>query len=113
MSEKRLAVVTGAARGIGRAIVLELLKQGRIVAGLDLNAEQLHDLEQVCKQQGFEVITKCVDITNTPQLTEVLEELANQFGGIGILVNNAGITRDKLLNQHQLRRRRHRPGGLR
>jgi 3-oxoacyl-[acyl-carrier protein] reductase len=99
MSEKRLAVVTGAARGIGRAIVLELLKQGRIVAGLDLNAEQLQDLEQVCKQQGFEVITKCVDITNTPQLTEVIEELANQLGGIGILVNNAGITRDKLMIQ--------------
>ena len=99
MSEKRLAVVTGAARGIGRAIVLELLKQGRIVAGLDLNAEQLRDLETVCKQQGFDVITKCVDITNTPRLTEVLEELANQLGGIGILVNNAGITRDKLMIQ--------------
>jgi 3-oxoacyl-[acyl-carrier protein] reductase len=99
MSEKRLAVVTGAARGIGRAIVLELLKQGRIVAGLDLNAEQLRDLEQVCKQKDFDVITKCVDITNTPRLTEVLEELANQLGGIGILVNNAGITRDKLMIQ--------------
>jgi 3-oxoacyl-[acyl-carrier protein] reductase len=99
MAEKRLAVVTGAARGIGRAIVLELLKQGRIVAGLDLNAEQLRDLESVCKQQGHDVITKCVDITNTPQLTETLEELANQLGGIGILVNNAGITRDKLMIQ--------------
>jgi len=99
MSEKRLAVVTGAARGIGRAIVLELLKQGRIVAGIDINAEQLNDLEYVCQQQGFEVITKCVDITNTPQWTEVLEELANQLGGIGILVNNAGITRDKLMIQ--------------
>ena len=99
MPEKRLAVVTGAARGIGRAIVLELLKQGRIVAGLDLNAEQLHDLESVCKEKGFEVVTKCVDITNTPRLTETLEELANQFGGIGVLVNNAGITRDKLMIQ--------------
>jgi 3-oxoacyl-[acyl-carrier protein] reductase len=79
--------------------VIELLKQGRIVAGLDLNAEQLRDLEEVCKQKGFDVITKCVDITNTPQLTEVLEELANQLGGIGILVNNAGITRDKLMIQ--------------
>ncbi|MHC4121006.1 MAG: SDR family NAD(P)-dependent oxidoreductase, partial [Planctomycetota bacterium] len=39
MADKRLAVVTGAARGIGRAIVLELLEQGRIVAGLDINAE--------------------------------------------------------------------------
>jgi 3-oxoacyl-[acyl-carrier protein] reductase len=99
MAEKRLAVVTGAARGIGRAIVLELLKQGRIVAGLDLNAEQLHDLESVCKQQGHDVITKCVDITNTQKLTETLDELSNQLGGIGILVNNAGITRDKLMIQ--------------
>jgi 3-oxoacyl-[acyl-carrier protein] reductase len=99
MPEKRLAVVTGAARGIGRAIVIELLKQGRIVAGLDLNAEQLRDLESVCRQRGFEVITKCVDITNTTALTEILEELANQLGGIGILVNNAGITRDKLMIQ--------------
>ena len=44
MSEKRLAIVTGAARGIGRAVVLELLKQGRQVAGMDINAEQLQEL---------------------------------------------------------------------
>ncbi|MFH1883978.1 MAG: 3-oxoacyl-[acyl-carrier-protein] reductase [Planctomycetota bacterium] len=99
MSEKRLAVVTGAARGIGRAIVLELLKQGRIVAGLDINAEQLSALEDVVKEAGFTVITKCVDITNTEELTEVLESLASEYGGIGILVNNAGITRDKLMMQ--------------
>ena len=99
MSEKRLAVVTGAARGIGRAIVLELLKQGRIVAGLDINKEQLGELEGVVKDAGFSVITKCVDITDTGQLTEVLESLASEHGGIGILVNNAGITRDKLMMQ--------------
>ena len=99
MSEKRLAVVTGAARGIGRAIVLELLKQGRIVAGLDINAEQLSALEDVVKEAGFTAITKCVDITNTEELTEVLESLASEYGGIGILVNNAGITRDKLMMQ--------------
>jgi len=97
MSEKRLAVVTGAARGIGRAIVLELLKQGRIVAGLDINAEQLAELETIVKNAGFSVITKCVDITNTAQFTAVLEALAEEHGGIGILVNNAGITRDGLL----------------
>jgi len=99
MSEKRLAVVTGAARGIGRAIVLELLKQGRIVAGLDINAELLSELEDVVKEAGFAVITKCVDITNTEELTEVLESLASEYSGIGILVNNAGITRDKLMMQ--------------
>ncbi len=97
--EKRLAVVTGAARGIGRAIVLELLKQGRIVAGLDLNAEQLKELEKVVADAGYSVITKCVDITKTDKLNEVMEELSKQYDGIGILVNNAGITRDRLMMQ--------------
>ena len=99
MSEKRLAVVTGAARGIGRAIVLELLKQDRIVAGLDINAEQLSELEEVVQKAGFTVITRCVDITDTDQLAETLDSLASEHGGIGILVNNAGITRDKLMMQ--------------
>jgi len=99
MAEKRLAVVTGAARGIGRAIVLELLKQGRKVAGLDINAQQLEELQKVCKEAGYDVIARCVDITQTDKLTQVLEELAEQHGGIGILVNNAGITRDKLMIQ--------------
>lgn len=99
MAEQRLAVVTGAARGIGRAIVLELLKQGRRVAGLDLNQQQLEDLEKVCKEAGYDVITRCVDITQTEKLTETLESLAEAHGGIAILVNNAGITRDKLMIQ--------------
>lgn len=99
MAEKRLAVVTGAARGIGRAIVLELLKEGREVAGLDLNADQLVELEQVAKEAGYSVITKCVDITDTKKLIDTLDELASEFGGVSILVNNAGITRDKLMMQ--------------
>jgi 3-oxoacyl-[acyl-carrier protein] reductase len=96
---KKLAVVTGAARGIGRAIVFELLKQGRIVAGLDLNAGQLGDLEKAVAAAGYSVITKCVDITKTDQLNEVMDELGKQYDGIGILVNNAGITRDRLMMQ--------------
>jgi len=97
MSEKRLAVVTGAARGIGRAIVTELLKQGHFVVGLDINAEQLKELEGAAKEQAFKVATWCVDITDTEKFTEVLEALASEHGGIDILVNNAGITRDNLL----------------
>lgn len=99
MSEKRLAVVTGAARGIGRAIVLELLKQGRIVAALDIIEDQLKELEKVVKEAGYSVITKKVDITDTEKFTATLESLASEHGGIGILVNNAGITRDKLMMQ--------------
>jgi len=99
MAEKRLAVVTGAARGIGRAIVLELLERGRLVAGIDINSEQLDELEKVVKEAGHTVITKCVDITKTDDFAQVLESLASEHGGIGILVNNAGITRDKLMMQ--------------
>jgi 3-oxoacyl-[acyl-carrier protein] reductase len=76
-----------------------LLKQGRIVAGLDINAEQLTELENIVKEAGFGVVTKCVDITDTNKLTEVLEGLAAEYNGIGILVNNAGVTRDKLIIQ--------------
>jgi len=99
MSEKRLAVVTGGARGIGRAIVLALLRQGREVAALDLNKEQLGELEKAAKEAGFSVITKMIDITDTAALTEVLETLASEHGGVSILVNNAGITRDRLMMQ--------------
>jgi 3-oxoacyl-[acyl-carrier protein] reductase len=99
MAEQRLAVVTGAARGIGRAIVLELLRQGRKVAGLDLNEGQLAELTKVVSEKGFSVITRVLDITKTELLTQVLEELAEEHGGIGILINNAGITRDKLMIQ--------------
>ncbi|MBN2128792.1 MAG: 3-oxoacyl-[acyl-carrier-protein] reductase [Sedimentisphaerales bacterium] len=99
MAEKRLAVVTGAARGIGRAIVFELLKQGRIVAAIDIIEDQLKDLERVVKEAGFEVLTRRVDITQTDKLTEVLESLASEYNGIGVLVNNAGITRDKFMIQ--------------
>ncbi len=97
MSEERLAVVTGAARGIGRAIVFELLKQGRHVVGLDMNADPLGELENAVKDAGFTVDTQCVDITDTKAYTETLESLACEHGGVDILVNNAGITRDNLL----------------
>ena len=99
MVEKRLAVVTGAARGIGRATVLELLKQGRVVAGLDINRELLDELENVVKDAGFSVTTRCVDITKIDHLQETIDTLAKEYGGIGILVNNAGITRDGLMMQ--------------
>ena len=99
MSEKRLAVVTGAARGIGRAIVLELLKQGRKVLALDLLADALTELEAVVKEAGFEVMTECVNICDLEKMESILKAASKEHGGIGILVNNAGITRDKLMMQ--------------
>lgn len=97
MTDKRLAVVTGAARGIGRAIVVELLRQGRDVIGIDLNAAQLEDLKEVAAKAGFSCQTHCVDITDTEKFTQALDQIAEARGGLDILVNNAGITRDNLL----------------
>jgi 3-oxoacyl-[acyl-carrier protein] reductase len=100
MAGKKLAVVTGAARGIGRAIVLELLNQDRIVAALDVNAERLAELETILPpSQRDDCRTECVDITDTQKFTDTLNALASEHGAIAILVNNAGITRDRLLLQ--------------
>ncbi|UCF17500.1 MAG: 3-oxoacyl-ACP reductase FabG, partial [Phycisphaerales bacterium] len=57
------------------------------------------ELEKDVKGAGHTVVTKCVDITKTDEFGQVLESLASEHGGIGILVNNAGITRDKLMMQ--------------
>ena len=56
-------------------------------------------LENVVKEAGFTCETHCVDITDTAELTKTLDSLASEYGGIGILVNNAGINRDRLIMQ--------------
>lgn len=102
MSEKRLAVVTGGARGIGRAIVLALLRQGRRVAAIDIDEPRLTELKEVAGKEGFaalDILTEAIDITDSDKLTETIDRLADQHGGVGILVNNAGITRDGLAVQ--------------
>lgn len=99
MSDKRIAIVTGAARGIGREVVLELARGGCHVIGLDIMADQLKELESVAGEQGLTVETKCLDITDTELLTETLESVIKEHGSVGILVNNAGITRDGLMIQ--------------
>ena len=99
MADKRIAIVTGAARGIGRAVVLELAKAGCHVIGLDIMADQLKELESVVSEEGLTVEAKCLDITNTELLAETLESIIKEHGSVGVLVNNAGITRDGLMIQ--------------
>lgn len=97
MSAKRVAVVTGAARGIGRSVVLELLQQGREVVGIDINEEQLKELESAAKEAGYSCKSCCVDITDSEAFEQELERIAEEEGSIDILINNAGITRDGLI----------------
>jgi 3-oxoacyl-[acyl-carrier protein] reductase len=97
MADKRLAVVTGGARGIGRAIVFALARQGRRVAAFDIDEARLQELEALARADDLEVLTEKLDITDSAALAAAIERTDEEHGPLGILVNNAGITRDKLV----------------
>lgn len=87
----KVAVITGAGRGIGAAISESLSKSGAHVAILDLKIEDLENTKKTCLAQGVKVETYACDVTNAAKVKEVLNEVEKQLGPIDILVNNAGI----------------------
>ncbi len=97
MLKGRTAVVTGAARGIGQAIALELASKGANLVIGDVKAEWLSETEAALKAMGAGVSCKELDVTNGEACQKAFDEIAKENGRIDILVNNAGITRDGLL----------------
>ena len=93
----KIAIVTGAARGIGLEIVRQLLAADMTVVAVDLNAELLDTLPETLGNPGDKLETKALDVTDSDGLTAMVEEIADKHGRIDVLVNNAGITRDGLL----------------
>lgn len=94
----KIAVVTGGARGIGYAIAEEFVNEGADVVVLDVAfPDDFDDKANLLRNKGSKVVAKIVDITNTAQTQQTIEEIEKEFGKIDILVNNAGITRDRLL----------------
>jgi 3-oxoacyl-[acyl-carrier protein] reductase len=85
-----VALVTGATRGIGRAIALELLKQGAKVIGTATSAAGAQSIAEAG------MAGKVLNVRDTAQTDAVLAEIQKEFGDIAVLVNNAGITRDNL-----------------
>lgn len=96
MSE-RIALVTGATRGIGRAIALELAKQGATVIGTATSAEGAAAIDAYLAEAGAKGKGVQLNVTDDAQTDALLAQIAKDFGDITILVNNAGITRDQLL----------------
>lgn len=96
MSE-RIALVTGATRGIGRAIALELAKQGATVIGTATSAEGAAAIDAYLAEAGAKGKGLQLNVTDDAQTDALLAQIAKDFGDITILVNNAGITRDQLL----------------
>ena len=88
--EKRIAVVTGAARGIGKAISEALLKQGMIVFGVDILEEELTQTAEKLSENGSSFFPLVADLTEPEKVKEVFAKIEQAHGGVDVLVNNAG-----------------------
>ena len=92
----RIAFVTGASRGIGRACALALADAGARVAVAARNAEQLESLAAEIRSKGRDAFVALMDLASPESVRNAIAQAAKEFGPIGILVNNAGITKDGL-----------------
>lgn len=92
MSENKVAIVTGASRGIGKAIAERLAKDGfSVVVNYAGNAELADELVKVIKGKGGKAIAVQADVANAADVGRLFDETEKAFGGIDVLVNNAGI----------------------
>ncbi|KHK98809.1 3-oxoacyl-ACP reductase [Microbacterium mangrovi] len=96
-AEQRIAIVTGAARGIGAAIAQRLVEDGLGVALLDLDERGCMDLADRMTQAGGRAIGVGIDVTNEQAVTQAVERVTRELGAPTVLVNNAGVIRDNLL----------------
>jgi 3-oxoacyl-[acyl-carrier protein] reductase len=93
----KAVVVTGAGRGIGRAIACQLARRGANVALFDLNEEDLALTGKLCRSESVDARTYRVDVAAEGEVSDAMVRVAADFGRLDGLVNNAGIVRDALL----------------
>lgn len=90
-------VITGAGRGIGRALAVRMASQGAHIALLDLNAADLASATKQCSNLGVRAMAYTVDVSSEQQVTAALDDVVRDFGSLDVIVNNAGIVKDALL----------------
>ena len=95
--DKKVAVVTGSARGIGKAIAQKLAHMDFDIVICDVDEKAVQDTTAEIEKLGAKAIGLKVDVTNADEVEHLFEETKNTFGQVDVLVNNAGITRDNLL----------------
>lgn len=97
MLENQIALVTGASRGIGQAIALQLGRNGATIVGTATSQKGAEAISHYLQQAGIKGMGIALDVNDAAQINSVIEETKKSLGEISILVNNAGITRDNLL----------------
>lgn len=98
MSESKVAIVTGSARGIGKAIATTLAQRGCHIVVADLNLEMAESTaKEIAETTGQKAMAVQVNVSDFSSANEMVERALAEFGKVDILVNNAGLTRDKLV----------------
>ena len=98
MLKNKNAIVTGASRGIGRAIAIEFANQGaNVVINYSGNEKAANEVVEILKEKGVKSFAIKANVADENDVKAMMKEAMKEFGSIDILVNNAGITRDNLL----------------
>jgi 3-oxoacyl-[acyl-carrier protein] reductase len=93
----RVALITGAGRGIGRAIALRLAQEGANIAVVDLIADNAEETAAMVRGLGRQAVAHVADVSNSEAVQQAVSGTIETLGNLHILVNNAGITRDMLI----------------
>ncbi|QYD70039.1 3-oxoacyl-ACP reductase FabG [Paraburkholderia edwinii] len=94
--DKQIAVVTGASRGIGRAIALELARQGATVVGTATSESGAQAITEAFREANLNGRGAVLDVNDAAAVEALIEGTVKEFGALNVLVNNAGITQDQL-----------------
>ena len=97
--DERVAVVTGAGRGIGQAIALLFVKEGARAVINDIDEAPARETLEICRKAGGEGAISIGSIADSVYTDQLMKKAVDEFGKLDILINNAGITRDKVIHK--------------
>ena len=96
--DKKVALVTGASRGIGRQIALTLAREGAfVIINYNGSEDRAREVEETIRREGGEAVIRRCNVSSFSETEQMAKEIVKEYGRVDILVNNAGITRDGLI----------------